>query len=264
MSLGTTPELSTLTKEQRAVMFEKTFQELMVEYKFTDDERAATLMQQTVKCLREESTSSDVLLQAVLPQFGPIFQSLFSSSQSLEVQSKLQKLREDIAVLETLNGKLSTRVADLETDNARLSSRIDCLEEEKKELNANILAYDLAILYKEYCVEPHLSSYGAKLWREFAPLLKSKLNDLEDTKITEPHFKAWLKPLTDATNIDIVAWQILMRDRHDVAHHPTERVPEQQALLAKAETFNFPASYSHRPMVNAMLDALKTVKLRRM
>jgi hypothetical protein len=90
-----------------------------------------------------------LLLKAVLCQFTPIFQSLFSSSQSLEVQSKLHKLSKDIAVLEILNGKLSTRVADLKTDNARLSSRIDCLEEEKRELNALNLAYNLAILYYE-------------------------------------------------------------------------------------------------------------------
>jgi hypothetical protein len=117
---------------------------------------------------------------------------------------------------------------------------------------------------REDCAEPHLSSYGAKLWRELAPFLKSKLNDLEDSKITEPHFFAWLKPLTDATNIGIVAWQILIHERHDdVFHHPTERIPEQQALLAKAETFNFPASYSRGLMVNAVLGALKTINLRR-
>lgn len=215
---------------------------------------------------------------------------IFKAKEKLEVQvetlqGQVQILQEENRSLRDENASLRMSLVVLEKQVGEQKEKMDKQEkiirdhqqkidqqertirdhsQKMDEQDAMIAAYDLAVLYNFYKVQPVLQQVAPKtpLWRDFANDLADTKAQREDGEITEEDFEAWLHPVQSKIPLDLVKFQEMIKERNGQCHEDTRSVANQKIFLAKMEKgLPFPSQY--QPLIDQMLADLKQVHLKR-
>lgn len=165
---------------------------------------------------------------------------------------------------DNISQQMDTRIEILKHQVKKLSEKVEELKEEKMLREAMIISADLARLYNVYTLEPLiLKHFRLTMWRDFSSQLREKELLIDENQMASEDLDQWLAPLEKDTGIDMRVYRRMIHERNNSFHHEINSVKEQQSFLSKVETFQFPNSFSHTPIIQNMLSSVKRNKLKR-
>ena len=123
-------ERVTLNEEDKATIFRKEFDELMMKHNFCDDANATALRDKVVEWLRF-SSGGDLVVEGFSAGVGKMVSEVF---QNQLLKEKVDQLILKVATLEAT----TARVGKLEQENHTLRKRLTSLEDDKTEKSLNV------------------------------------------------------------------------------------------------------------------------------
>lgn len=231
--------LGEVTQLSRSVQFRDRFTKLLNQFNVPLEHEASSLLEDTCAWLNEPTSSGDVVVNAVLPQFSQLFGKVVGD---LHASDEMQKAFLSLQSLVSIQEK---EILQLKATNEDISTRLQKLEEERDAEKALLKSYDLADLFVFYYVYPIITNppYNCTSWNDFTTQMVKWEDDVAESKVTVGAFRQWLHPLESHVKVDILTLRSMMSSRHAVAHTDLRSAQNQQQFVQSLSSYVAPPTY---------------------